>query len=226
MESNNKINQVSFESEDGVMIMADQYDIANPKGFVILCHMANSSRGEYRKIAPKLNELGFTCLAVDLRSGSNSDGVRNETKVNASGKGLPTSYIDARPDMEAAVNYLFKKYGQSVILLGSSYSASLTPLISLNNDKIKAGAVFSPGEYLPGINLANEIKPLDKPIFVTSAKGEFSASSQIVQNVDPNFVTLYNPSVSGAHGSRSLLESTKGYELYWDNLNKFLLEIA
>ena len=44
---------------------------------LVLFHQAGWSRGEYREIAPKLNELGYICLAIDQRSGKGVNGVAN-----------------------------------------------------------------------------------------------------------------------------------------------------
>jgi hypothetical protein len=48
---------VTFPASDGVTVTAD---LANPGGkpLLVLFHMAGSSRGEYRDIAPRLNALG------------------------------------------------------------------------------------------------------------------------------------------------------------------------
>ena len=60
-------------------------------------------------------------------------------------KGLPTGYLDAKQDIESAVEYAFKKnHNKPIILIGSSYSASLALLIAKDSDKVKAVAVFSP----------------------------------------------------------------------------------
>lgn len=69
---------VTFETEDGLVVTADVY-VSQPESapFILLFHQAGFSRGEYRPIAPKLNELGFNCMAVDQRSGNMANGVVN-----------------------------------------------------------------------------------------------------------------------------------------------------
>jgi dienelactone hydrolase len=62
-------DKVSFHAEDGLKITADLYLIDFSEPFILLFHQAESSRGEYNDIAPRLNKLGYNCLAVDLRSG-------------------------------------------------------------------------------------------------------------------------------------------------------------
>jgi len=60
-----------INSDDDIKIITDSYIISeDPKTpVIVLFHQAGWSRGEYLEIAPKLNHLGFNCVAVDLRSG-------------------------------------------------------------------------------------------------------------------------------------------------------------
>ena len=100
---------ITFKASDGISVTADLYMAHKASApFIILYHQAGYSRGEYRSIAPKLNEMGFNCLAVDQRSGDQVNGVINETHKEAVAMQLPTEYLDAIPDMEAA--YLYAKY--------------------------------------------------------------------------------------------------------------------
>jgi alpha-beta hydrolase superfamily lysophospholipase len=217
---------VQFKSKDGLLITADLYLAQNAKGFILLCHRSHCNRGEYRETAPRLKSLGFSCLAIDQRSGMKVFGVTNETKVRAKQKGLPTGYLDAKQDIEAAVNYSYKlNNSKSIIILGSSYSASLALLISTETDKIKAAITFSPGEYFKGINLAIEIKSISKPTFITSAKKEVDDVSKLLKLADPRFITHFRPTVEGFHGSKTLWKSVKGYEFYWRTLEDFIHKI-
>ncbi|MDR0815506.1 MAG: hypothetical protein LBN37_07135, partial [Bacteroidales bacterium] len=71
--------KVSFTAADGLTITADLYRVDKYAPFIILLHRENSSRGEYHDIATKLQKLGFSSLAVDLRYGKECNYVRNET---------------------------------------------------------------------------------------------------------------------------------------------------
>ncbi len=122
---------IHFPSKDGLRITADVYPVDQPKGLILLCHRSHCNRGEYRETAPKFNTLGFSCLAIDQRSGMKVFGVINETSALAKQKGLGTGYLDAKKDIEAAVSYAFiMNNNKPIIILGSSYSASLALLIS------------------------------------------------------------------------------------------------
>lgn len=213
---------VEFKSGDGLRITADLYSVKRPRGFIVLCHRSHFNRGEYRESAPKLAMLGFTCLAIDQRSGMNVLGVRNETASRAKRKGLPTGYLEARPDIEAAVGYLYRKSRRPIILVGSSYSASLALLIAKESPKVGAVAAFSPGECLKGLSVAESIKGLVKPVYVTSAKKELTETARLLRFVDAKRKTWFKPKVAGAHGARALWEATEGHEGYWKSFVDFL----
>ncbi len=220
------MKKIQFPSKDGLPITADLYLAQKPKGCILLCHRSHFNRGEYKDTALKLQELGFTCMAIDQRSGMNVYGVINETSTLAKKKGLPTGYLDARQDIEASIEYLYEfNHKEPIILIGSSYAASLALLISCHTDKVKAVAAFSPGEYLKGINLAESIKALTKPTYITSAKKEVREVAQVLRYIDPKYITYFKPGVEGFHGSKVLWQTSRGNEIYWKSFQQFLLNL-
>lgn len=123
-----KFKQIEFDSLDGLKITADLYIAASDKTqpFIVLCHQAGWSRGEYREIAPKLNEMGFNCIAIDQRSGKAVNGVTNDTAARAKAAGKGGAYVDAEQDIIAAAKYAKDNLAEGELLLwGSSYSAAL-----------------------------------------------------------------------------------------------------
>ncbi|MDY7395409.1 alpha/beta hydrolase [Aureibaculum sp. 2210JD6-5] len=218
-------NTITFYAKDSVVITADTYFIEDVPPTVLLCHQAGYSRGEYINTAKKLNELGFSCMAIDQRSGKRVNGIINQTAIDADSKLRNVGYAGAKQDVEAAIDYLYNMNGnQPLILVGSSYSASLALWIGSENDKIKTVVAFSPGEYLKGINLAETIKPLKIPVFVTSSKREITPVEKLVSKVKPDLVTQYKPKVKGFHGSKALWDKNEGHQKYWDAFKAFLLE--
>ena len=120
------MEKLNFKSKDGLLITADYYPVENAKGMNLLCHRSHCNRAEYRETAPKFNKLGYACLAIDQRSGMKVFGASNETKDRAKAQKLPTGYLDARPDVEAGIDYAFKlNNNRPIILLGSSYTCLL-----------------------------------------------------------------------------------------------------
>jgi len=215
--------KVDFPSKDSLKIRADFYQAKKPKGLLVFCHRSHFNRGEYKDIAPRLSAQGFSSLAIDQRSGMNVLGYINETSTLAKKKGLPTGYLDARQDIEAAVDFAFKKnHRKPIILVGSSYSASLSLLIAKDIDKVKAVAVFSPGEYLKGVEIAKAIKDFSKPIFATSARKEIGDTKKLFCFVGKKYISYFLPTVEGFHGAKSLWPSSNGNEQYWKAFSNFL----
>ena len=221
---NSNAQTITFYAKDSVLITADTYFLKDIPPTVLLCHQAGFSRGEYIETAKKLNDLGFSCMAIDQRSGKEVNDIVNQTAIDADSKLKNVGYAGAKQDLEAAIDYLYNMNGnQPIMLVGSSYSASLALWIGSENNKIKAVAAFSPGEYLTGINLTETIKPLNKPTFVTSSQRESEPVEKLMRYVNPTYVNQYKPTVAGIHGSRALWNSTEGYEDYWKVFKEFML---
>jgi alpha-beta hydrolase superfamily lysophospholipase len=218
---------VRFHSKDDLPVTADLYLVPGARGCMLLCHRSHFNRGEYRETAEKLNRLGFACMAIDQRSGMNVLGVVNETYSEARRKGLKTGYLDAKPDIEAAIDYAYSQNGRRpVILVGSSYSASLALLIAVRNPRVKSVIAFSPGDYIKGNKLAESLRDFAKPVYVTSAKKEIAETTRLLKHVSQEYLTQYKPKAEGAHGSRVLWSKTVGNEEYWESLTKFLNDSA
>jgi alpha-beta hydrolase superfamily lysophospholipase len=214
---------IQFDSKDGLAITADLYESSRPKGWILLCHRSHFNRGEYKNTATKLQQLGYTCMAIDQRSGMNVLGYTNETSTRAKKLGLPTGYLDAKPDIESAMDYLYKLSNRrSILLLGSSYSASLCLLIAVASPIVEAVITYSPGEYLKDINLSTAITNINVPIYATAAKKEMGQVALIFAKTNQQLVSIYTPSVIGAHGSRVLWDQTPGNAEYWESLINFL----
>ncbi|MBX3101240.1 MAG: alpha/beta hydrolase [Bacteroidetes bacterium] len=217
------MEQLVFNSLDGLPVTADHYPAATARGLILLCHRSHFNRGEYREIAPRLNVLGYAALAIDQRSGMNVLGVVNETSTLAKQQQLPTGYLDARQDMEAALVYACRlHHNKPVILMGSSYSAALALMLGATHPQVKAVIAFSPGEYLRKTSVAGAVAGLKKPVFVTSARQEIPDTERLVAGVDPVCLTHFKPEVEGAHGARALWRKIKGSESYWLALEQFL----
>jgi len=219
-----KVNTITFYAKDSVLITADTYFLKDIPPTVLLCHQAGFSRGEYIETAKKLNDLGFSCMAIDQRSGSEVNGITNQTAIDANTKKMNVGYTGAKKDVDAAIDYLYELNGnQTIILVGSSYSASLALWLGSEDTRLKAVAAFSPGEYLKNLTLAETIKTLSIPTFVTSSMRETGPVEKLLRFVKPKYVTHFKPAVKGIHGSRALWDTTKGHQAYWNAFKEFML---
>ncbi len=219
---------VEFESLDGLLISGHLYEIGIDKPILLLCHQAGYNKAEYAEIAPRLNKLGYNCLAIDQRSGGELDGKPNETSIRAKAKGLPTEFTDAQQDIEAAISYLSKKYERKIIVWGSSYSASLVLFESLQNEHVRASISFSPGDYFGKSkpSLSTVFSKNGKPFFITSSKREAIGLSKLFDAEQlKNNQIQFIPTSDGFHGSKALWIGQKGGEEYWTAVKKFLKSI-
>ncbi|OFX19175.1 MAG: hypothetical protein A2033_02120 [Bacteroidetes bacterium GWA2_31_9] len=220
----NAQTKISFPSKDGLDISADFYEGEKDNPYILLFHQAGSSRGEYKEIGKKLVQLGFNCLAVDLRSGKESNYVVNETAKLASEKGLAQEYIDTKKDIEAAIEYAFEKNKKQVVLFGSSYSASLSLVLALKNEKVQGVVAFSPGEFFkPSLDINQEIKGFDKPVFIASSQREYPYVFEYDAAITSKIKTFFKPqNGQGEHGAKSLWKNCETNKEYWLALMLFL----
>lgn len=218
--------EIEFPSADGLPVTAElYYRESNKDCFIVLCHMAEFNKSEYRKIAPELYKIGYNCLAIDQRSGGSTSGYENETFNAAIQKDLPTGFLDAEQDIESAVAYVDKKYGLPVILWGSSYSASLALKTGKQKKEVFAIIAFSPGEYFrqDSMILKNHIRDIGKPVFITSSRDELNQELMgIIDAIGPATVTHYRPTGKGEHGSMALWEDVPENLEYWKAVKDFL----
>ncbi|MEO6773380.1 MAG: alpha/beta hydrolase [Kofleriaceae bacterium] len=221
------VRTVQFSVGDGVTVTADVYAPLPPTApLIVLFHQAGYSRGEYRTIAPRLNQLGFNAMAVDARSGEAVGGVGNATAASACRLGKPTSYVDAIADLKAAVARARTLTTGKLIVWGSSYSSSLVLVLGaeLHADAILA---FSPGEYFddqgkPATWVADSVGAIAVPVFITSAKSEAQVWAPIAAAIDPAQLTTFVPATAGHHGSSTLWPTQPDHAAYWTAVTAFL----
>jgi pimeloyl-ACP methyl ester carboxylesterase len=226
---------ISFPSTDELSITADVYapheDKTTP--FIVLCHQAGWSRGEYREIAPKLNELGFNCMAIDQRSGGAVNKVANATLAAAEEAGAETGFLDAQQDIVSALKYTRVELAEGkVILWGSSYSAALSLVIAGDHNELVDGVLaFAPGEYFVRFGKAKDFvqssaAKIAAPAFITSAKNEFGRWEAIYNSIEGDAKQKFVPETAGNHGSRALWEQFSDNEAYWASVKTFLAQFT
>lgn len=223
---------VAFESLDGLKVTADLYagsGAENP--FIVLCHQAGWSRGEYREIAPKLQQAGFNCLAIDQRSGKKDlyNKVANKTTLAAAKAGKGTDFTDAEQDIVAALQWSRSQHAKGkIILWGSSYSAALSLRIAGERPDLVDGVMaFAPGEYFERFGksatwIESSAKKIRTPTFITSAKNEFPRWEKIYAAIPGTQKAKFVPTTKGNHGSRALYKRFDDSDFYWRAVAQFL----
>jgi dienelactone hydrolase len=218
---------IQFKSMDGLDITADLYlnqDRSAP--FILLFHQARYSRGEYREIAPKLVKRGFSCLAIDQRSGDAINDVINETARLAASKGMGTEYVHALPDLQAAIGFIQAEFQpETLIIWGSSYSAALSFVVAnMQQDQIQGLVAFSPGTYfeLNGKGIDAFASNVTCPVFMTCSQEEVPSRVPIFEAIPNEAKTFFKPDFEGFHGSKALWSQHAGHEKYWAALTTYL----
>lgn len=209
---------VTFPAADGVTVTAD-YTAVDGDTAIVLFHMAGASRGEYADIAPRLQKLGYTTMAVDQRSGGAFGGVENATRqAFASNPG----FKDAIPDLQAAVAEIRRRGAQRVAVIGSSYSAALVIRLAGEDPSFAEAVIsFSPGEYFRPSDFIRQVADkVRAPIFITAARNEEPQWREIFERLASSEKTGFVPKGPGRHGATALL-SADGAE-YWAALEAFL----
>ena len=224
---------ITIVSEDGLEMTADLY-MAHDKSkpMIVLFHQAGWSRGEYGEIALKLAALGYNALAVDARSGRRVNGVANETAARAKKKKLGTKYLDALPDLRAALKVARKTYATGkVIAWGSSYSAALVLYLAGTEPALAdATLAFAPGEYFAKAGksrtwIRSAAASIEKPVFITSARSEQKKWAAIYKAIPAKAKAKFVPKTRGKHGSKALWSKSKDSEAYWKAVKKFLASL-
>jgi len=219
---------VNFKAADSIPVTADLYRSGNSGSFILFFHQEDASRGEFSEIAPKIKNLGYNCLAVDLRYGNKFAYVKNETSEHLKSIGITAKPYDARKDIEAAINYAFSISHKPVILFGSSYSASLCLLAGKKNPKVRAIIGFSPGEFFaPGIMVRDSLGAYDKIVFLASTPEESKYVEELARAIPAVSKTIFTPSNGkGEHGAKSLNKTCSSSNEYWLALSLFFRELA
>jgi hypothetical protein len=220
---------VNFFTSDSIKLTADLYKSGVSNSWILFFHQEDASRGEFEEIAPKIErQLGYNCLAVDLRYGNKYEYVKNETREYLKSKGIDAEPYDARKDIQAAIRYAFSKSNKPVILFGSSFSASLCLLEGKKNPKVKAVIAFSPGEFFgPRISVRDSISGYDKMVFLASSVDENKYLTELARLIPAVSKTIFTPaSGKGLHGAKSLNKICSASNEYWLALSLFFRELA
>ncbi len=219
---------IEFNSLDSLKISAHLYQIDDSSPVILLCHQARFNKFEYAGIAERLNRMGYNCMAIDQRSGGPIGDRQNLTYLRARKLEKDVDYIDAEPDIKAAILYLHKKFNSKIILWGSSYSSTLALYLAAEMDEVSAVLSFSPGNYMADKkgSLIDILSDFDKPMFLTSSKFEAKGISELISKHKlTKYQVQFIPEGNGHHGSRALWINQMGGDEYWIAVGLFLKQL-
>ena len=224
--------RVTIEARDGLKLFAEHRPASDPSApFIVLFHQARSSRGEYRPIVPRLTELGYGTLAVDLRVGGSSREVANVTARGAKGRVKDPTYLDALADIEDALLYAREHCAKGkLIAWGSSFSAALVLQLAGTRPELVDGVLaFSPGEYFASLGkgeswIRDAARGVRCPVFVTAARSEGEGWLAIFEAIGSEAKTAHRPEAGVQVGSMALWEESEGSAACWQALTGFLAQ--
>jgi len=218
---------VTFPASDSLPVTADLYKGKAGEPWLLLFHDEQGSRGEYRSLAPRLVKMGYHCLAVDLRTGRESNYVSNLTTRRADTLRPHPRPLDCLRDMEGAIRYAYENSHQPVVLLGSSFSASLALLQATRDTLVRAVIAFSPGEFFrPFVTVRDSLQAVRVPVLIAGTKQEYPYLQELSSLIPASLLTLYTPvRYDGLHGVAALLPDDPASGDYWLSLLMFFRKI-
>ncbi|MHC5020298.1 MAG: alpha/beta fold hydrolase [Planctomycetota bacterium] len=223
--------RITTATSDELTLTADLYDIGDTSKPIVCCfHQARSGRAEYRPIAPRLAAEGYNVLAIDQRSGAGWNGVRNATAAEAQAKGVVQQgraaslqgYLSARADLDRAIAWARElKFTGPLVIIGSSYSSTLSIYVAAENSEVAAVVSCSPGDYLPPQgSMAEAGAKLHKPTLILCPPAEQRQAQAVLDLVASKDKELY-VQPQGRHGA-STFYTTPTSEQAWTKLLAFL----
>ncbi len=171
---------VTIKTEDGVEIIGDYYLAgAENATAVLLLHMMPSTRKSWVEFVGKLNEAGFSALAIDLRGHGDSLNKSDGTYVNY--KNFSNAeHQSSIHDVEASVDFLKQKGVGKIMVIGASIGANLAlQYASLHND-IRAAVLLSPGLDYRGVltdHLPEHFQRGQAVYYVASSEDSYAVES-------------------------------------------------
>jgi dienelactone hydrolase len=218
------VERITLKAADGVIVHGIHYPALEPKALILLFHQAGSSKDEYATIAPRLVKAGYSALAIDQRAGDRMFG----PNLTVDGLGKSAGYLEAMPDLQAALDWAEKRK-LPVVLWGSSYSSSLIfGLAADNPGKVKALLAFSPGEYFDDkMWVRKAAAKVTVPVFITQGSDakEIAEAKPVFDAVAAVEKQQFVPK-AGVHGSSTLIPARNraGAADNWTNVLAFLRE--
>ena len=193
---------------------------------LLLFHQAHASRHEYDALIARFNQLGYDTLAIDQRSGGDLFGGHNQT-VQTLGKSA--DYLDAAPDLDAALAWARGRHYGTIVAVGSSYSSALVILLAARHPAgLTAIASFSPGEYFDDKDLIkNAAAKVTVPFYITTDPDEADNVADVLRKAHGDNIIHYQPE-AGVHGASTLVEARDpaGYAANLESFEDFLRKVA
>ncbi len=208
-------NDIEFTTIDGVTIKGTFLE-GNSNSAVLLLHELGKDRTEYNAFVQKLNEKGFTTLAIDFR-GHGESGLDYKEFTNDDWQGLLN-------DVDSAVKYIRRtdKDVNDITIIGASIGANAALIHASQDNTVNQVVLFSPGENYRGLATLDAIRDYgNRPIMIIVSENDrysYTSSTKLKSRALGN--TKFKTYENSGHGTE-ILQNELGLD---DAIIKWLLE--
>jgi pimeloyl-ACP methyl ester carboxylesterase len=180
-----KTVHLTFTAKDGLILHAWKSDATSNTskgkklpGLAILMPMMSRTYESYDPFRNRLNEIGYSTLAFDMRGNGLSTGIGKETVDYSSMD--KTEFAKMPGDVESSfLDFMAKNSGKydydDVIVIGASIGANTAGLL-LNEDWVARAVLLSPGRDYRGLQpetvMMGDFKGDRKPIYIAATEDD------------------------------------------------------
>lgn len=188
--------EMKLTTSDGYTLGYTYYTPFVPEGApgAILLHQLGRDRHDYDQFAPRLADLGFHVITVDIRGHGESSGSWKDF--------LNTDFALILNDLFAAKALLNKKGADTtrLLIIGESITANAAINYAGNDDDVKTLIAISPGLEYRGVKTGGAIFSVPEKTLLVAAKDDDYSEESVkeLSRVNPEVETkLYD---KGGHG--------------------------
>lgn len=196
---------VSFRADDGVAVAATWYEAARrPAPAVILLHMLNRSRDEWRAVANRLADAGMHALAIDFRGHGDS----------GSGQPTDTGRLELSRfvlDVRAARVFLLSLEGlvdaSAIGVAGASVGANVGLLEAADDEMVRSLVLLSPSLNYQSLRAEPAMRQYDErpALFVAGSDDPYALRSMKALAAVGNGIREMRTVEQGGHGTTMLV---------------------
>ncbi len=200
-----KHKDVEIVTEDNLKISGDLYE-GGEKG-IILLHQYTATKKIWRDFAEKMQENGYSVLAIDFRGHGLSDLDYDDFSEK--------DFNNMIYDVKAAKEFLKK---DEIIIVGASIGANIALKFANEVDGV---VLLSPGLNYKGIDIEEDASLVNKPVLIVvhdKDKYAYESSMKLENLIKNGELKTYK---GNKHGTYILDDETSEYVIRWvDNVLK------
>ena len=217
-----KPRTVSFNTADGVTVVADWFAPTNPRApLAILLHMYGQDRTSWAPLIPELHQRGYAILVPDLRG-------HGASLVGPPGKPLKLRaqkrdrYLFGAMHREVAAAYAWASEQGSVdlsrfALVGAELGGAVAIDYAGRDRSVDTVVCLSPDLDIPGVNTLRHIEKYGRRALLLVASQSARAPAERLAGLARNATVKLYP--ANAHGTRLFAVAKRLAKLVADTLD-------